>query len=305
MKKYSVLMIDLKNSRSYDIQDRKNIQNFIIDRVEILNRIFKNSIEKKVEFSAGDEIQGLFISPKSAYLYSRLFSMLTFPVQTHSGIGYGTWDIVVENGGTTAQDGIVYHNARKAIDEAKNSLEYSVLFYSKNKNDIIINSLINGATLLSSKQSEYQNKLMLLAEILYPIVSSDMIEYEKLKEILKFVQFEKKENLIIDIDYPVISTQLEKEKFYITEGKKRGLSTQISKILGVSRQSIEKAIKSGNICYFTSYGKYLLGVNYDYLHFNNNTFISRLFISIFCYFRKKKRRKKILFLPLFYLFYSF
>ena len=143
MKKYSVLMIDLKNSRSYDIQDRKNIQNFIIDRVEILNRIFKNSIEKKVEFSAGDEIQGLFISPKSAYLYSRLFSMLTFPVQTHSGIGYGTWDIVVENGGTTAQDGIVYHNARKAIDEAKNSLEYSVLFYSKNKNDIIINSLIN------------------------------------------------------------------------------------------------------------------------------------------------------------------
>ena len=247
MKKYSVLMIDLKNSRSYDIQDRKNIQNFIIDRVEILNRIFKNSIEKKVEFSAGDEIQGLFISPKSAYLYSRLFSMLTFPVQTHSGIGYGTWDIVVENGGTTAQDGIVYHNARKAIDEAKNSLEYSVLFYSKNKNDIIINSLINGATLLSSKQSEYQNKLMLLAEILYPIVSSDMIECEKLKEILKFVQFEKKENLIIDIDYPVISTQLEKEKFYITEGKKRGLSTQISKILGVSRQSIEKAIKSGNI----------------------------------------------------------
>ena len=34
---------------------------------------------------------------------------------------------------------------------------------------------------------------------------------------------------------------------YITEGKKRGLSTQISKLLGVSRQSIEKAVKTGNI----------------------------------------------------------
>ena len=240
-------MVDLKNSRSYDIQDRNNIQNSILSSINILNKIFKNSIEKEVEFSAGDEIQGLFISSQSAYLYYRLFSMLIFPIQIHTGIGFGTWDIRVENESSTAQDGTVYHNARKAIDEAKNSLEYSVLFYSKNKNDIIINSLINGATLLSSKQSEYQNKLMLLAEILYPIVSSDMIEYEKLKEILKFVQFEKKENLIIDIDYPVISTQLEKEKFYITEGKKRGLSTQISKILGVSRQSIEKAIKSGNI----------------------------------------------------------
>ena len=247
MKRYSALMIDLKNSRSYSIQDRNNIQNSILNSIKILNKVFKNSIKKEVEFSAGDEIQGLFTSPHSAYLYYRLFSIIIFPIEIHSGIGFGTWDIKVDGASSTAQDGTVYHYARNAIDEAKKSLEYSVLFYSKNKNDIIINSLINGATLLSSKQSEYQNKLMLLAEILYPIVSSDMIEYEKLKEILKFVQFEKKENLIIDIDYPVISTQLEKEKFYITEGKKRGLSTQISKILGVSRQSIEKAIKSGNI----------------------------------------------------------
>ena len=240
-------MVDLKNSRLYDIQDRNNIQNSILSSINILNKIFKNSIEKEVEFSAGDEIQGLFISPQSAYLYYRLFSMLIFPIQTHTGIGFGTWDIRIDNASSTAQDGTVYHYARKAIDEAKKSLEYSVLFYSKSKNDIIVNSLINASTLLSSKQSEYQNKLMLLTEILYPIASGDMIEYEKLKELLKFIQFEKKENLILDIDYPIISTQSEKESFYITKGKKRGLSTQISKLLGVSRQSIEKAVKTGNI----------------------------------------------------------
>lgn len=247
MKNYSALMIDLKNSRSYSIQDRNSIQNSILNSVSILNKIFKNSIEKEVDFSAGDEIQGLFISPQSAYLYYRLFSTIIFPVEIHSGIGFGTWDIKVDSANSTAQDGIVYHYARKAIDEAKKSLEYSALFYSKSKNDIIVNSLINASTLLSSKQSEYQNKLMLLAEIVYPIASGDMIEYEKLKETLKFIQFEKKGNLTIDIDYPVISTQLEKESFYITEGKKRGLSTQISKLLGVSRQSIEKAVKTGNI----------------------------------------------------------
>ena len=247
LKKYSVLMVDLKNSRSYDIQDRNNIQNSILSSINILNKIFKNSIEKEVEFSAGDEIQGLFVSPKSAYLYYRLFSTIIFPIEIHSGIGFGTWDIKVDSASSTAQDGTVYHYARKAIDEAKKSLEYSVLFYSKSKNDIIVNSLINASTLLSSKQSEYQNKLMLLAEILYPIASEDIIEYEKLKELLKFIQFEKKENLTIDIDYPIISTQSEKESFYITKGKKRGLSTQISKLLGVSRQSIEKAVKTGNI----------------------------------------------------------
>jgi len=247
LKKYSVLMVDLKNSRSYNIKDRNNIQNSILSGINILNKIFKNSIEKEVEFSAGDEIQGLFISSQSAYLYYRLFSMLIFPIQTHTGIGFGTWDIRVENESSTAQDGTVYHNARKAIDEAKKSLEYSTLFYSKSKNDVIINSLINAAALLAFKQSEYQNKLMLLAEILYPIASEDIIDYKNLKEILKFIQFEKRENLILDIDYPIISIQLEKESFYITKGKKRGLSTQISKLLGVSRQSVEKSIKIGDI----------------------------------------------------------
>ena len=240
-------MIDLKNSRSYSIQDRNSIQNSILNSVNILNKIFKNSIEKEVEFSAGDEIQGLFVSSQSAYSYYRLFSMLIFPVEIHCGISLGTWDIKVESASSTAQDGTVYHYARNAIDEAKKSLEYSVLFYSKNKNDIIINSLINSNNLLAEKQSKYQNNLMLLAEILYPIVSGDMIDYKELKELLKFIQFEKKENLIIDIKYPIISIQLEKESFYVTEGKKRGLSTQISKLLGVSRQSVEKAIKTGNI----------------------------------------------------------
>ena len=240
-------MIDLKNSRSYSIQDRNSIQNSILNSITILNKIFKNSIEKEVEFSAGDEIQGLFVSPQSAYLYYRLFSMLIFTVEIHCGIGLGTWDIKVESASSTAQDGTVYHYARNAIDEAKKSLEYSVLFYSKNKNDIIINSLINSNNLLAEKQSKYQNNLMLLAEILYPITNGDIFEYEELKGLLKFIQFEKKENLIIDIKYPIISIQLEKESFYVTEGKKRGLSTQISKLLGVSRQSVEKAIKTGNI----------------------------------------------------------
>ena len=88
---------------------------------------------------------------------------------------------------------------------------------------------------------------MLLTEILYPIVYKNVFDLEELKKLLQFIQFEKKENLIIDGNFSMEPVQIEKENFYITEGKKRGLSTQISKLLGVSRQSTEKAIKTGNI----------------------------------------------------------
>ena len=40
-------MVDLKNSRSYNIQDRNNIQNSILSSINILNKIFKSSIEKE------------------------------------------------------------------------------------------------------------------------------------------------------------------------------------------------------------------------------------------------------------------
>ena len=89
-----------------------------------------------------------------------------------------------------------------------------------------------------------------------------ILETEALKELLEFIQFEKKENLILDTNFSIEPAQIEKESFYITEGKKRGLSTQFSKLLGVSRQSVEKAIKNRkyiwlkkfNYSYFKSYG---------------------------------------------------
>ena len=87
-----------------------------------------------------------------------------------------------------------------------------------------------------------------ISQVLYPIVyDNTILETEALKELLEFIQFEKKENLILNTNFSIEPAQIEKESFYITEGKKRGLSTQFSKLLGVSRQSVEKAIKTGNI----------------------------------------------------------
>lgn len=266
MKNYTTLIIDLKRSRSYSIEDRNSIQNYIITVIRNLNEVFSSTLVREVEFSAGDEVQGLFISPESAYLYFRMFSMIISPVEIRAGIGVGEWNVKIANASTTAQDGPAYHNARYAIENIKDALGYSVLLYSGNKDDLFLNAVINTSFALTSNHSEYQNEIMLLSEWLYPIDYHQAIDYNKIGLISKVVTlknklnyyayykkskpekkypFDKVENMNF-VPFPIDATN-DDSTFYISSGKKRGMTTQLSEILNISRQSIEKTIKTANI----------------------------------------------------------
>jgi len=242
---------------------RNSIQNYITAVISSLNGIFSNSLAKEVVFSAGDEIQGLFLSPESAYLYLRMFCMLIFPVEIRAGIGIGEWNIIVENASTTAQDGPAYHNARTAIKNVKDSSGYSVLLYSGKDADLYLNALINSYFALSSNHSEYQNDIMLLSELLYPIDYHQAISYDKIKNIFELIALKSrinyhkkgksaKKNILEKIKFlnftPMpIDAANDEEYFYVTSGKKRGLTKQLAEILNVSRQSVEKTIKASRI----------------------------------------------------------
>ena len=63
---YAALIIDLRNSRSYTDSDRFLIQTHMIRILDFLNKAFSGDILRTVEFSAGDEIQGLFSTGESA-----------------------------------------------------------------------------------------------------------------------------------------------------------------------------------------------------------------------------------------------
>lgn len=272
MKKYAALIIDLKNSRKYSIKTRNDIQEYIMHVVNVLNYIFRDSLEKNVDFSAGDEIQGLFSSIKASYLYFRMFSMLVSPIEIRAGIGAGTWDVVIEKAGTTAQDGIAYHNARYAINSVEASRGYSILLFSNQREDVIANSLFNSTALIINKQSYYQNEIMLLTELLYPINDNNIINTFNLREIFELLRFKEnffynnnakrssvllsnpKESIFRKIDYwnvemesNPINIMYDHNTFFIEEGRVKGLSLQLSKLIGVTRQSIEKAIKLGLI----------------------------------------------------------
>ena len=106
---YAALIIDLKKSRSYTKEDRNHIQYYIMDVIHLLNRLYRRELVREVDFSAGDEVQGLFSSPEAAYLYYRMLSMWLHPVEIRAGIGVGGWDVQLDSKGTTGQDGPAYH----------------------------------------------------------------------------------------------------------------------------------------------------------------------------------------------------
>lgn len=268
---YAALIVDIKDSRKYPNRVRKEIQNYWNKITQILNTIFKKNMEFEVDFSGGDQIQGLFYTPEAAYLYYRLFSMCTHPIQTHGGIGVGSWNIKLDDKNTNAQDGTAYHRARAASDLADADIGYPVLLNSGNTDrDRMINSLIGFAALTALRHTAHQNQILLLTELLYPIPAEN-VSFDRewaageLNElILRKIEFDqifaetKKKNLPFDDllkfeDNPFDfvekrkTTKVKSKTYYITEGKERGIPCALSNLLGVSRQSIDSTLKAADI----------------------------------------------------------
>lgn len=275
---YTALIVDLKKSRSYTKEDRNYIQHFIMDTVHLLNNLYRHELVREVDFSAGDEIQGLFFSPETAYLYYWMLSMWLHPIEIRAGIGVGSWDVQLDNKGTTGQDGTAYHNARYAIKNANDGEGYPILFFSDTPVDVTINTIIGGAASIAAKQSAYQNQIMLITELLFPICNHYACAYDdsilhdakwllqeksavthKMDKVMRLLPFDKLYDIPQIID-PVNAEDAWKEtKFYITSGKQRGIPTRLSEILGITRQTIDKTIKSGNI--YTARNMVITAVN--------------------------------------------
>lgn len=265
---YAALIIDLKKSRSYTKEDRNNIQHYIMNVIHLLNRLYWKDLIREVDFSAGDEVQGLFSTPAAAYIYYRMLSMWLHPVEIRAGIGIGGWDVQIDSKGTTGQDGPSYHKARHAIKNADDSEGYPILLFSGNHADVTINTIIGGAASIMAKQSVNQNQIMLLTELLFPIcnyyvsaydkISLDDMEYllhqksvfaHEMEKIMRPLPFDRLKYSFAELIDPINTEEVRQEtKFYITSGKRRGIPTKLASIIAnISRQTIEKTMKAGNI----------------------------------------------------------
>ena len=267
--KYAALIMDLRNSRSYSDSDRYLIQNHMIQAINFLNKAFYKNILRAVDFSAGDEIQGLFSTAESAYLFYRLFSIYLYPIKIWAGIGVGTWNLQISNRGTTSQDGQAYHYARHAINSTDDTEGYPALLYSNTQKDVVLNTIIGGASTISENLSVNQNQLFLATEILFPVYLDSEIEWpldlieELLTEKSRFDHkvFQSNRDLPFDhIDLTLdkleperthpkenFYKQLKQGAFFITSGKQRGIQSELANILAIKRQTVARSLDSGNI----------------------------------------------------------
>lgn len=264
---YAALMIDLKKSRSYLQWERKLIQHYISDVLEVLNEVFREELVREMEFSAGDEVQGLFDSSENAYLYFRMFELFLHPVKLRAGIGVGDWEVRMEGQGSTSQDGTAYHNARYAIECTQDGEENEILLYSADR-DYMINALIGHLSAMAERRSIYQNQLALLTEWMFPLLEKKTSEHMPAKfleaegllqrkngfdheigRVNKSLPFDRLNREALENVGVVLLREEEglKDFFYITRGKQRGIPTQLANVLGMNRQSIEKTLRAAEV----------------------------------------------------------
>ena len=268
---YAALIIDLKGSRKFDDEMRNEIQRYWDETRKILNEMFLDTMEFEVDFSGGDQIQGLFYTPEAAYLYYRLFSMCTHPIQTHGGIGIGSCNIKLAGKHTGGQDGTAYHRAREASDLADADIGYPILLDSGNiDRDRIINSLIGMAALTALRHTAHQNQIMLLTELLYPVsdgfvrLERDAFSKNSYQLICLKNDFDKKledpkkkalplEGVAKQGSDPFVNARIRKAvktklpQNHVTEGKGWGIPKTLEEVLGIKYQSINTTLKAADI----------------------------------------------------------
>lgn len=266
---YVAIIIDIEKSKGYQVEERIVMQEFMVKFVEKLNFLFRDEMKFNVMFSAGDEIQGLFLDVTNALIYFRLLEMLMRPIKLRAGIGIGECTVMMEGGSSTQQDGPAYHNARKAIEEVKIMKLHSLRIHSEiNKetsDDILVNHLLNTSFPLKNQQIYMQNIVQVVYELLYPMVgdSEMLFEYEIIKElfavkfeyrlgsnnrgesclrdkVMKHEKLEKEQLFVINPLY--INGELIEPDDMIIE---KNVAATIAGVLGCSRQNAANIMRRG------------------------------------------------------------
>lgn len=167
---YAAVLVDVKKSKTYGNRERSMLQERIDVVIRCLNDMYGGAIVKEVGFSGGDEIQGLFRDPVSAYMYYRLLSLVLGVGVFRCGIGVGDWDVRLgDRTESAAQDGEAYHLAREAIGEAARSDYYDLVCRTRRGNGNDLTVLLDHSWGLCKMRTDLQNEIALVAELFYPL----------------------------------------------------------------------------------------------------------------------------------------
>jgi hypothetical protein len=259
LEKYVALIADIKHSREMKEEERIGCQWKLFEIVNKLNEILSHSIYRKIVFSAGDSIQGLFYDMRGALYFRYLLKNLFHPFSVRCGLGVGTiYQIELGNeSDSNYLDGEAYHRATKALEVCKET-EQDLLVQSENlENDVLLNQFFHTIMDLERKQTRKQRDVNVLINLLGPVLSDKLIPSARRDEYAGFIK-----ELLPDIikEYSLDTDRLQgfrfdpKDETGLIDTEKRifykepispNLHLEASKLLSVSRESVRQTVESG------------------------------------------------------------
>lgn len=269
---YVAFIADIKRSRKYQTDKRAYLQVLMEDSLAFLNALFRGGIAKNVVFSAGDEVQGLFYDLPTAYLYYRSLDLLMGPHVLRGGLGVGAWDVRVESGTSTSQDGEAYHRARSAIYDADKNKRFDLVFCLGENYGDFLTTLADHSLGIAKMRTMAQNEIALAIELFYPllIAAKDSAAYKE--EVLYCrrrllgtlarnpARYRKRAGLIEKLAGSNVSdvrdyweplelerSLMRKEPFHIYQGDIVGASYALAGLSGMARQGLDRVLVQGRI----------------------------------------------------------
>lgn len=159
---------DIIDSRN--IVDRSQVQEKLRETLEDINIRYKEHIVSKWTITLGDEFQALIKPNLELFKVLDYISYKMDPVNIRFGIGLGEIYTNIDYEMSIGADGPAYWNARDAIESIHDNNYYGsskTSFKSKNKNDEIINKLLNYTDWMKENWTTTQK------EVLYALLEND------------------------------------------------------------------------------------------------------------------------------------
>ena len=250
--RFAALMVDIKDSRRLSPEARQRAQEELHAAMEYTNAIYGPRIEKTLMFSAGDEIQGLFTEPSSAFLAFRMLTLLCASVSLRGGIGIGGWETRISSDLSTEQDGSAYHEARKAINEAKKEKNDSPLVFQDGNNKLEVQIPAALSIDMIQDRSKSQRAVSRMVEMIRPLIpigdENQDIEPFKVTELQRgYLWQDFSSSVPGDYVMPVVVGRDLTKTISSIDRSMAGISYALSPIVEQSRQGLDKALAKGKV----------------------------------------------------------
>ena len=160
---FAVLIGDVVRSRRLRRARRARIQDQLERSFRQINRDHKENLATPLQFTAGDEFQGVLKTAIGVFRIIHEVREATSPVSVRFGIGIGAITTPISER-PQAMDGPAFHRARDALGKAQEFIGQICLSSGKGEGDEVVNAWLDVLGFIRSTWSERAREVIHLYE---------------------------------------------------------------------------------------------------------------------------------------------